>query len=92
MYLKIVKIKDANGSVNQKKYDDMKMCHPTMSGEWIYSYAIEFGYPFFLLWDDDSDTMLKTSSVKNVEIDDDHVAVHTMNSIYELDIIKNNNN
>lgn len=87
MYLRIVKIKDADGSVNQKKYDDMKMLHPTMSGEWIYTYGIEENGPFCLLWDDDSGKMLRTSSVKDVARTESHMTVYTKNSIYELDII-----
>lgn len=89
MYLKIIEVKDADGTVNQDKYNDIKSRHPAMCGEWVYANSVYGCGPFLLLWDDDSGKMLRTSGVKHIDKSDSHITVYTMNSIYEMDIIKN---
>lgn len=66
----------------------MKSVHPSMSGEILYPELTKVGTHFCLLWDDDTDKMLRTSTIEKYENNGDNVEVITRNSIYVLEKIK----
>ena len=78
MKLKIISVKDKDG--NEKT--------EFMSGEWIYyQFFVQNHGSFHLLWDDQTDKCLVTSTVENLIQTDTKVVVTTRNSVYEFEII-----
>lgn len=85
---KITKILDKNGNSKDDYFAEMKSCHPNMSGEILYPELIRVGGCFYLVWDDDSGKMLRTSTIEKYKNDNGKVKVVTMNSIYYLEEIE----
>lgn len=88
MKLKIISIKDRDGNEKTDYFNDLKLHHPYMSGEWIYKFYARNCGSFCLVWDDDSNKMLRTSRVINIVELDDELIVETENSVYEFKILK----
>lgn len=84
MKLKIISIKDKQGNEKVDFYNELKRKHPYMSGEWIYKEDAYDGGSFFLVWDDDSNKMLRTSLVNNIVMLENTIIVKTENSVYEF--------
>lgn len=85
---RIVSIADREGNDKIDFFNEMKSVHPSMSGEILYPELIKAGTHFCLLWDDDTDKMLRTSTIEKYQNDGDKVEVVTRNSIYVLERIK----
>lgn len=85
---KIVSITDREGNSKTDFFNEMKSVHPSMSGEILYPELTKVGTHFCLLWDDDTDKMLRTSTIEKYENNGDNVEVITRNSIYVLEKIK----
>ena len=85
---KIIKNKDRKGNDKTDFYNEIKSLHPGMSGEILYPQYNKVGNCFCLLWDDDKNKMLRTSSIEEYTDDGDKVEVVTRNSIYVLERIK----
>ena len=85
---RIVKILDKNGNNKEDFFAEVKARHPNMSGEILYQELIRVGGCFCLKWDDDSESMLRTSAIEEYENDHGKVKVVTRNSIYYLEEIK----
>lgn len=88
MKLKIISIKDRNGNEKTDFLKEIKLYHPSMSGEWIYKFSARNCGSFCLVWDDDSNKMLRTSRVINIVELDSELIVETENSVYEFEILK----
>lgn len=85
---KIVSITDREGNSKDDFFNEMQSVHPSMSGEILYPEYTKVGGHFCLVWDDDTDKMLRTSTIEKYENDGDKVEVVTRNSIYVLERIK----
>ena len=85
---RIVNITDREGNDKTDFFNEVKSIHPNMSGEILYPELTKVGTCFCLLWDDDTDKMLRTSTIENYQNDGDKVEVVTRNSIYVLERIK----
>ena len=84
---RIISITDREGNDKTDFFNEMKSIHPNMSGEILYTELTKVGTCFCLLWVDDTDKMLRTSSIEKYQNDDDKVEVVTRNSIYFLERI-----
>ena len=87
MKLKIISVKDKDGNEKTEFMEELRQNHPSMSGEWIYQHSVKVHGSFFLLWDDQTDRCLVTSTVENLIQTDTKVVVTTRNSVYEFEII-----
>jgi hypothetical protein len=85
---KIISITDREGNDKIDFFNEMQSIHPNMSGEILYPELTKVGTCFCLLWDDDTDKMLRTSTIEKYQNDDEKVEVVTRNSIYILERIK----
>ena len=85
---RIVSITDKEGNDKTDFFNEVKSIHPNMSGEILYPELTKAGGHFCLVWDDDTDKMLRTSTIEKYENDGDKVEVVTRNSIYVLEKIK----
>ena len=85
---KIVSITDREGNSKTDFFNEMKSVHPNMSGEILYPKLTNEGGFFCLVWDDDTNKMLRTSTIEKYQNDGDKVEVVTRNSIYVLERIK----
>lgn len=85
---KIVSITDREGNNKTDFFNEMQSIHLNMSGEILYPELTKVGGHFCLVWDDDTDKMLRTSAIKKYQNDGDNVEVVTRNSIYVLEKIK----
>lgn len=86
---RIISIKDKNGIEKVDFYNEMRLVHPSMSGEILYPEYIRVGNHFCLVWNDDIGKMLRTSTIEKVFHDEDVYVIETRNSIYTLE--KENN-
>lgn len=88
MKLKIISVKDKAGNEKTEFMEELRQNHPFMSGEWIYhQFFVQNHGSFHLLWDDQTDKCLVTSTVENLIQTDTKVVVTTRNSVYEFEII-----
>lgn len=85
---RITKILDKNGNSKDDFFTEVQVFHPNMSGEILYPEFIRVGGCFCLVWDDDSNKMLRTSTIEEYENNNGKVKVVTRNSIYYLEEIK----
>lgn len=85
---KIVSITDKEGNSKDDFFNEIQSVHPSMSGEILYPELVKVGTHFCLVWNDDTEKMLRTSTIENYENDGDKVEVVTRNSIYVLEKIK----
>ena len=85
---RIISITDREGNDKTDFFNEMKSIHPNMSGEILYTELTKVGTCFCLLWDDDTEKMLRTSTIEKYQNDGDKVEVVTRNSIYVLEKIK----
>lgn len=85
---RIISITDREGNDKTDFFNEMKSVHSSMSGEILYPELTKVGTCFCLLWDDDTDKMLRTSTIEKYQNDGDKVEVVTRNSIYVLERIK----
>lgn len=85
MKYKITTIKDRNGNDKIDFYNEMKTVHPNLSGEFLYPEYTKVGGHFCLLWDDDTEKMLRTSTIEDMVDDGDILTIITRNSVYTLE-------
>ena len=85
---KIISITDREGNDKIDFFNEMKSVHPSMSGEILYPKLTKVGGHFCFMWDDDTNKMLRTSTIEKYQNDGDIVEVITRNSIYVLERIK----
>lgn len=85
---RITKILDKNGNSRDKYFADIKSHHPNMSCEIVLHEYVRVGGCLCLLWNDDTNKMLKTSKIEEYENDNGKIKVVTRNSIYYLEEIK----
>lgn len=85
---KITTITDLNGYVKVETLYELKQLHPEMTGSLLFPLSAEIikAHPqsMCLIWSDDSERMLRTSTVKEWIEMGDEVKVVTRNSIYWL--------
>lgn len=86
---KITSIKDKSGIEKVDFYNEMQSVHPSMGGEILYPELTRVGSNFCLLWDDDSDRMLRTSTIEEYINNGDSIEVVTRNSVYTLEKVEN---
>ena len=85
---KLISCTDKQGVEKVEFMNELKEKHPNMMGDVIYYDVFISGYNnglnpcFCLLWNDDSNKMLRTSRVKNFYEADGEMVVTTMNSVY----------
>lgn len=83
---KITNVTDRDGNVKEVFMQKMKQSHPSMCGELLFSGWMEIGSRLCLVWDDNSNKMLRTSPiVDDVIREEGKIIVTTMNSIYTLE-------
>lgn len=87
---KITSIKDRNGNEKIDFYNEMKEIHPNMSGNILYPEYIRIGCHFCLIWDDDTEKMLRTSTIEEYADNGDIITVTTRNSVYTLEKVGDN--
>ena len=89
---RIVNVTDKDFNVKQDFIEQMKMSHPSMSGEILYPDCLMPGTFLMLVWDDCSGKMLRTSRVEKITgkiiSGDQYLTIITRNSIYTLERIK----
>lgn len=86
---KIINVTDREGNVKQEFIDELKFVHPNLCGEILYPELTKVCCHFCFAWNDNTDKMLRTSTIEEYENDGDTVKVVTRNSIYYLE--KENN-
>ena len=82
---RIVKITDRNGNDKGEVVDELRRVHPDLLGEIINEELLDstlFLSCLCFLWHDDTNKILRTSCVLEVEKDLYSMIVTTMNSIY----------
>lgn len=84
MHLKIISIKTIFGELDEEKIKRVKDNHPQMRGIWVYPQWAKPGGCFCMRWDDEPDTMLRTSEIKEITEAKDRFIVVTRNSVYEF--------
>ena len=83
---KIIYLTDRDGNVKEAFIQEMKQNHPNMCGELLFSGWLEIGSSLCLVWDDDSNKMLRTSRIVNDVIrEEGKIIVTSMNTIYTLE-------
>lgn len=85
---RIVSITDKAGNSKDDFYNEMKTVHPTMSGEILYPDFVRIGGHFCLVWNDDTEKMLRTSTIERLYSDEKKYVVETRNSIYTLEKVE----
>ena len=81
---RIVNITDREGNVKQDFIDELHLIHTELVGEILYPELIKVGGHFCFVWNDDSEKMLRTSTIEDYFSNEDTVKVVTRNSIYYL--------
>lgn len=82
---KITSIKDRNGIDKIDFYNEMKEIHSNMSGNILYPEYTKVGGHFCLVWDDDTEKMLRTSTIEDLVDNGNIIIVTTRNSVYTLE-------
>ena len=82
---KITNITDREGNIKQDFIDELKSVHLNLCGEILYPELTKVGCHFCFVWSDDTDKMLRTSTIEEYENNGDTVKVVTRNSIYYLE-------
>lgn len=90
---RIVSVTDKNGKLKNDFMDKMKAAHPSLEGEILNEDLLQsnmFLGDLRFKWNDDSGKMLATSYVTDCERTEDKLVVSTMNSVYTLELVKDN--
>ena len=82
---KVVSVTDKNGKVDQSRIDAIKDICESMTGELLYPELVKPGSCLFLLWNNDSGKMMRTSEIESIESKVGWMKVITKNTIYELE-------
>lgn len=86
---KIVNVTNKQGNIKQDFINEMKSVHPNLTGEIMYPKYNIPGNCFCFVWNDDTDKMLRTSTIEEYDDNGSTIKVVTRNSIYYLE--KENN-
>ena len=87
MRYKIVNVTDRAGNIKEEFMAELQEVHPSMSGVLLYPISkksIE-RIPLCLIWTDQSDKMLRTSTIMGYEESNNIITVTTRNSVYTLE-------
>lgn len=88
---KIINVTDREGNVKEKFMKELEAAHPGMSGKLLYPLNKNLVDTFLtglcLVWTDNSDKMLRTSTILDYSEQDNLIIVTTLNSIYTLEKI-----
>lgn len=82
---RIVNITDREGNVKQDFINELRLIHPELVGEILYPEFTRVGGHFCFVWNDDSNKMLRTSTIEEYKNNGDTVKVVTRNSVYYLE-------
>ena len=82
---KIANVTDREGIVKQDFINELKLDHPNLCGYILYPELTKVGCHFCFVWNDDTDKMLRTSTIEEYYNDVDTIKVVTRNSIYYLE-------
>lgn len=88
---RIVSVTDKNGKLKKDFMDKMKAAHPSLEGEILNEDLLQsnmFLGNLRFKWNDDSGKMLATSYVIDCNRTEDKLVVSTMNSVYTLELVK----
>ena len=89
---RIVNITDREGNVKQDFIDELHLIHPELVGDILCPEFTKVGGYFCFIWNDDSEKMLRTSTIENYFSNEDTVKVATRNSVYYLKILRKDTN
>ena len=81
---RIVNITDREGNVKQDFINELQLIHPELVGEILYPELIKAGCHFCFVWNDDTEKMLRTSTIEDYFNNKDTAKVVTRNSVYYL--------
>lgn len=82
---KIVSVTDKNGNVKKDAIVQMKEVCSSLIGQVLYLGTYKAGDRFCMLWNNDSDRMLRTSPLEcELKNENNNIVVTTRNSIYYL--------
>lgn len=88
---KIINVTDRDGNVKEEFMKELAAAHPEMSGVLLYpinkNLVNTFLMSLCLVWTDNSDRMLRTSSILDYSEQDNLIILTTVNSIYTLEKI-----
>lgn len=87
---KIVSITDKQGNDKTDFYNELKSVHLNMSGKILYPEYTKIGGCLCFVWNDNTEKMLRTSTIERLFSDEDRYIVETRNSIYTLKRENNN--
>ena len=89
---KVINVTDRDGNVKEEFMKELKAEHPDMCGVLLYPINKNLVNTFLtrlcLVWTDNSDRMLRTSSILDYSEQDNLIILTTVNSIYTLEKIK----
>ena len=88
MKYKISNVTDRAGNVREEFMAELKAVHPDMSGVLLYPISkksVEM-IPLCFVWADQSDKMLRTSTIMGYREVGNIITVTTRNSIYTLEV------
>lgn len=83
---KIVSVTDKSGNIKKDSMSQMKEVCSSLVGQVLYLGTYKVGDRFCMLWNNDSDRMLRTSPMeRELKNENDNIVVTTRNSIYYLE-------
>lgn len=88
---RITNITDREDNIKQDFIDELKQSHPELVGEILYPELVGIGDHLCFDWNDDTNKILRTSTIEEYSDNIDTVKVVTRNSIYYLQKENNKN-
>lgn len=87
MRYKIINVTDRAGNVKKEFMEKLQETHPEMSGVLLYPISEESVemMSLFFLWTDQSDKILRTTTIMGYEESNNIITVTTRNSVYTLE-------
>lgn len=83
MYI-IENVTDREGNIKVDFINELKQLHPKLESNIIYKEFLSIGNFLCFLWNDDSEKMLRTSAIIDINYDDNIMIIETKNSVYYL--------